>query len=247
MQDPDCPDGHPDTQVMNPTSAQSVAVPTTPEGIDAPDFLENFSPQRGGARDDEHDAGETPAAWIADMFENGEDPVTPKPPELPGSAAHGASASNEAGMRSGSGEAGDRDGRSAAASANDLRMPGVEIPGFTAEMLGAMMRAFARASSQEGRERNPNVKLAKMPTHGDRTLPSIKARNQWYDVRLTSWAGAQAPRFVEAIDRYVKHQPDEKSLDKCKKDNRLLAYELCAMVDAWWRLTRRTARRSCGL
>ena len=108
---------------MSPTSAQSVAVPTTPEGIDAADFLENFSPQRGGARDDEHDAGETPAAWIADMFEDDEVLVTPEPPALPGSAAHDASASSEAGMRSGREEAGGGDGRNAAASADGSGCP----------------------------------------------------------------------------------------------------------------------------
>ena len=114
---------------------------------------------------------------------------------------------------------------------------GPSIPGFTAGMLGAMMRAFASANGANSdgprNERNPNVKLAKMPTPGgSATLPSIKAWNQWYDVRLKSWAGAQTSGFIEAIDRYVKqHQPDEKSLDKYQKDNRLLAYELCNMVD----------------
>ena len=118
---------------------------------------------------------------------------------LPGSSAPPAAERGATGEQHNGGAAASAGGHGGNAASTANGVPGAEIPGFTAETLGIMMRAFSQAaSSSEGRERNVNVKLAKMPTHGDRTLPSIKAWTQWYDVRLKSWAGAQTPGFVEA-------------------------------------------------
>ena len=186
--------------------------------------------RNGQAPDGYEDDVAVHAAWIADMFQDGE-PGT-QPHGLQGSSAPPAAERGATGEQHNGGAAASAGGHcgNAASAANGV--PGAEIPGITAEALGIMMRAFSQAaSSSEGRERNVNVKLAKMPTHGDRTLPCIKAWTQWYDVRLKSWAGAQTPGFVEAIERYVKIYPDERAIVQYQKDNRLLAYELCAMVD----------------
>ena len=154
------------TKVMSPSVSAlgaDVAVPATPaasvtahgdheeavgEGADDADFLENFSPVRGRngqAPDGYEDDGAVHAAWIADMFQDGE-PGT-QPHGLQGSSAPPAAERGATGEQHNGGAAASAGGHGGNAASAANGVPGAEIQGFTAETLGIMMRAFSQAAS----------------------------------------------------------------------------------------------------
>ena len=221
MEPPDVIEHGIPTQVMRPIPGEAMPVPQSPEQGVA-DFLDDFS--LADVVSTEGDQRRRTTSWIAGMFDD----------ESPTAAERGPAAQERDGERreASEGREGPAEPPSGAApsGASAATISGDQMNAMVAELVRAMTRAVEQGRASSSHERSP-VKLAKMPTQGDRTLPSIKSWNQWYDVRLRSWAGAQTPGFVEALDAYVKNPsvPEENALNGFERDNRLLAYELCAM------------------
>lgn len=98
--------------------------------------------------------------------------------------------------------------------------------------VGKVLEVLVKLLKQRGTDHNrPNIRLAKMPGCGDHVLPGIKEWRQWYDVKVRSWAGAQAVGFADALDDYILYGKVEALKDKFERENQTLAYEVCHMVD----------------
>jgi hypothetical protein len=69
-----------------------------------------------------------------------------------------------------------------------------------------------------------------MPGCGDHVFPSVKERQQCRDVKFRSWVGVQALGFADAVDAFIKTGSDA-VLSKFARENQVLAYEICHMVD----------------
>ena len=99
------------------------------------------------------------------------------------------------------------------------------------QMLKFFMNMMKTASQGSSDNRSSTLRLAKMPGCGDHVLPSVKDWQQWYDVKFRSWAGAQATGFAEAVDAMIKRGDPHDVKTKFAKENRVLADEICHMVD----------------
>jgi len=76
------------------------------------------------------------------------------------------------------------------------------------------------------------VRLLKSRRKGDDAEAGQNARlwQQWYDVKFRSWAGAQASGFAEAVGQHLKTGV-ETVLGRFARENQVLGYEVCHMVD----------------
>ena len=97
-------------------------------------------------------------------------------------------------------------------------------------MLEQLVAIMTKSPQREEGGKTSSLGFAKMPICGDHVLPSVKDWQQWYDVKFRSWAGAQATGFAEAVDTFFK-AGDASGLAKYTKENTVLAYEICHMID----------------
>ena len=74
------------------------------------------------------------------------------------------------------------------------------------------------------------VKLAKMPAPtGSRGLPRTKAWQDWFTIRLTTWANVISPEFE--VDLVKKVQGQQADLSRHGAADRQLAHEICFNID----------------
>ena len=119
-----------------------------------------------------------------------------------------------------------------ATSPSPLRVQiGTPRPDDERSLLEQLVAILQRQSPQrEEGGKSSTLRLAKMPICGDHVLPSVKDWQQWYDVKFRSWAGAQAAGFAEAVDVFLK-AGDVSGIAQYTKENKVLAYEICHMID----------------
>ena len=74
------------------------------------------------------------------------------------------------------------------------------------------------------------VKLAKMPTPtGSRGLPPVKAWQDWFTIRLRTWANVISPEFEAELVKKVQGQ--QADLSRHGAADRQLAHEICFNID----------------
>ena len=78
--------------------------------------------------------------------------------------------------------------------------------------------------------REPDVSRVKMPAStGSRGLPPAKAWQDWFTIRLRTWANVISPEFETELVKKVLGQPSD--LSRYGAADRQLAHEICSNID----------------